>query len=86
MLVRDPKSAAVHAATGDLNKVRVLKLFGMVNSTPDFGQHPQVINGCSDLLVHVLGEAGKHARCAVGHVSLPSGAAIEIESLFEVSE
>ena len=52
---------------GDLNKVkRIVKLLGMVNSTPDFTQHPMVINGCSDLLVEIFGENGKHARSAVG--------------------
>lgn len=78
---------AVKAALGDLDRVgRVVRLFGMVNSTPDFERHPQVMNGCSDLLVEVFGDNGRHSRCAVGHASLPSGAAVEVESIFEIAE
>jgi enamine deaminase RidA (YjgF/YER057c/UK114 family) len=58
--------AAAKAAAGDLARVETLKLLGMVNATPDFGDPPKVINGCSDLLVEVLGERGRHARSAVG--------------------
>jgi enamine deaminase RidA (YjgF/YER057c/UK114 family) len=78
--------ATVRAALNTLDNVgRVVRVFGMVNCTPDFVQHPQVMNGCSDLLVAVLGEQGRHARCAVGHSSLPAGAAVEIEAIFEVA-
>ncbi len=79
--------AAVKAALGDLDRVsRVVRLFGMVNSTPDFERHPKVMNGCSDLLVEVFGDNGRHSRCAVGHASLPAGAAVEVESIFEIAE
>lgn len=72
---------------GDLSKVRrVVKLFGMVNATPDFTEHPAVINGCSDLLNEVLGEAGVHARSSVGMGSLPNNITVEIEAIFEVEE
>jgi enamine deaminase RidA (YjgF/YER057c/UK114 family) len=70
---------------GDLNKVkRIVKLLGMVNATPDFGQHPMVINGCSDLLVEIFGENGKHARSAVGMGSLPGNIPVEIEMIVEL--
>lgn len=70
---------------GDLNKVkRVVKVLGMVNCTSDFTDQPKVINGCSDLLVAVFGEKGKHARSAVGMGSLPSNIAVEIEIIVEV--
>jgi enamine deaminase RidA (YjgF/YER057c/UK114 family) len=59
----------------------VIKLLGMVNAVPDFGDQPKVINGCSDLLVEVLGEAGRHARSAVGMGSLPGGMSVEIEAI-----
>jgi len=73
------------ACGGDLERlVRVVKLVGFVNSAPDFGQQPKVINGASDLMVEVLGEKGKHARSAVGAGSLPFGVAVEIEGVFEV--
>jgi enamine deaminase RidA (YjgF/YER057c/UK114 family) len=80
--------ATVRDALGSLDRVvRVVRVFGMVNSTPDFEQHPQVINGFSDLMVEVFGEeAGKAARCAVGMGSLPFGIPVEIESLFQVRE
>lgn len=72
---------------GDLSRVRrVVKLFGMVNATPDFTDHPAVINGCSDLLNEVLGEAGIHARSSVGMGSLPNNITVEIEAIFEVEE
>lgn len=79
--------AQAKAATGgDLSKVvRLVKLVGFVNSTPDFDQQPAVINGASDLMVEVLGEAGRHARSAVSAASLPFGVAVEIEAIFEVS-
>ena len=72
---------------GDLDKVKhVVKLLAMVNAAPDFTQQPAVINGCSDLLVEVLGEKGRHARSAVGMGSLPGGMAVEIEMIVEVEE
>ena len=65
---------------GDLNKIkRFIKVIGMVNSTADFYQQPAVVNGFSDFIVEVFGERGKHARSAVGMVSLPSNIAVEIE-------
>jgi enamine deaminase RidA (YjgF/YER057c/UK114 family) len=77
---------ARHAAGGSLNGIkRVLKLGGFVNCTADFIQHPQVINGASDLMVQVFGDAGKHARFAVGAVSLPRGVAVEIDAIFELA-
>lgn len=78
--------AAMHAALGDLGRVRqVVKLLGMVNAAPDFTQHPAVINGCSDLFVEVFGEAGRHARSAVGFASLPMGITVEIEAIVAVA-
>ena len=72
---------------GDLDKVKhVVKLLAMVNAAPDFTQQPAVINGCSDLLVEVLGDKGRHARSAVGMGSLPGGMAVEIEMIVEVEE
>jgi enamine deaminase RidA (YjgF/YER057c/UK114 family) len=72
---------------GDLDRVkRVVKLLGMVNAVPDFTEHPSVINGCSDLFVKVLGDAGKHARSAVGMGGLPFGIPVEIEVIVEVSD
>ena len=78
--------AQVKAAVGgDWNRVvRAVKLVGFVNSTTDFTDQPKVINGASDLLVAVLGEAGRHARSAVSANSLPMGIAIEIEAIFEI--
>ena len=73
------------ACEGDLDRVvRVVKLTGFVNSTPEFTEQPEVINGCSDLLVEVFGEAGRHARAAVSAGALPRGVAVEIEGIFEV--
>lgn len=76
--------AAMRLATGDLSKIEVLKLFGMVNAAPDFADHPKVINGCSDLLVEVLGDRGRHARSAIGMGSLPNGMTVEIEAVVRV--
>ena len=71
---------------GDLDRVkRVVKLLGMVNCTPDFTDQPKVINGASDLLVAAFGEAGRHARSAVGMGSLPLGISVEIEMIVEVA-
>lgn len=73
------------ACGGDLDRVRrVVKLVGFVNAAPDFDQHPQVINGASDLMVKVFGDKGRHARSAVGSSSLPFGIAVEVEAIFEV--
>ncbi|MFG1422192.1 RidA family protein [Roseixanthobacter liquoris] len=78
--------AQVKAAVGDLEKVvRVVKLVGFVNSTPDFVDQPKVMNGCSDLLVDVLGDKGRHARSAVGIAALPFDAAVEVEAVVEVA-
>ncbi|MBD0865496.1 MAG: RidA family protein [Rhodobacteraceae bacterium] len=74
------------ACDGDIDRlVRVVKLNGFVNSTPDFGDQPKVIDGASDFLVEVLGDAGRHARSAVSAVSLPFGVAVEIEGIFHIS-
>ena len=62
----------------------VVKLLGMVNAEPDFGDQPKVINGCSDLFVAVFGEAGRHARSAVGMGSLPNRITVEIEAILLV--
>ena len=73
------------AVGGDWGKIkRCVKLGGFVNCTPDFIDHPKVINGASDLIVAVMGEAGKHARFAVGAPSLPLGVAVEIDAVFEI--
>ena len=74
------------ACGGDLDRlVRVVKLSGFVNSTQDFLEQPQVINGASNFLVEALGDAGKHARAAVSAPSLPKGVAVEIEGIFQIS-
>ena len=73
------------ACEGDLDQlVRVIKLTGFVNSTADFTQQPTVINGASDFLVEVMGDAGRHARSAVSAAALPLGVAVEIEGIFEL--
>ena len=78
--------ATAKDALGDLDRItRLVKVLGMVNATPDFGNHPQVINGCSDLFVEVFGESGYGSRSAVGFVSLPTGIPVEIECTFEVA-
>lgn len=79
--------AQVSAAVGSLEKVkRVVKLGGFVACTPEFDQHPAVINGASDLMVEVFGEKGKHSRFAVGVASLPLGFAVEIDAVVEVAD
>jgi enamine deaminase RidA (YjgF/YER057c/UK114 family) len=79
--------STLKATIGDLNKVkRIVRVFGMVNAVDTFTQHPKVINGCSDLLVQVFGENGKHARCAVGMCSLPMNISVEIEMIVELKE
>lgn len=79
--------AVAKAALGELSRIEaVIKLLGMVNAEPDFSDHPKVINGCSDLLVEVLGDAGRHARSAVGMGSLPNGMMVEIEAILLVRD
>jgi len=71
---------------GDLDRMqRVVKVLGMVNAVPEFGDQPKVINGCSDLFVEVFGDKGRHARSAVGMGSLPNQITVEIEAIFEVA-
>jgi enamine deaminase RidA (YjgF/YER057c/UK114 family) len=78
--------AQAKAALGDLDRVaRVIKLNGFVNSAPEFIDHPKVINGASDLIVEVFGNAGKHARVALGAPGLPLGSAVEIDAVIEFS-
>ncbi|MFZ5708799.1 MAG: RidA family protein [Pseudomonadota bacterium] len=73
------------ACDGDFGRVvRAVKLTGFVNSTPDFTDQPKVVNGCSDFLVEVLGDAGRHARSAVSAAALPLGVAVEVEAIFQV--
>jgi enamine deaminase RidA (YjgF/YER057c/UK114 family) len=77
--------AVAKSALGELSRIEaVVKLLGMVNAEDDFSDHPKVINGCSDLLVDVLGDAGRHARSAVGMGSLPNRMAVEIEAIILV--
>jgi enamine deaminase RidA (YjgF/YER057c/UK114 family) len=79
--------AVMKQELGTLQRVkRVVKVLGMVNATPEFQDHPFVINGCSDLFVEVFGENGRHARSAVGMGSLPMGIPVEIEAIVEVSD
>lgn len=78
--------AQLQAALGDLDRVkRVVKIGGFVNVAPDFDPIPSVMNGCSDLMVEVFGEAGRHARAAVGVANLPMGFAVEADGVFEVA-
>ena len=73
------------ACAGDLDRlVRVVKLSAFVNSTSDFGDQPQVVNGCSDFMAEALGDAGRHARSAVSSPSLPFGVAVEIDGVFQI--
>jgi enamine deaminase RidA (YjgF/YER057c/UK114 family) len=73
------------ACGGDLDRVkRIVKLVGFVNAVPHFTDHPKVINGASDLMVEIFGEAGKHARSAVGSGSLPLNVAVEVEAIAEI--
>jgi enamine deaminase RidA (YjgF/YER057c/UK114 family) len=77
--------ATLKDAVGDLSKVkRIVKVNGYVNCLPDFTDHPKVINGCSDFLVLIFGDKGKHARAAMGMVALPNNIAVEIEMVVEV--
>lgn len=77
--------AQCKAAVGDLSRIkRVVKLGGFVNAHPDFVEIPQVINGCSDLMVDVFGDLGRHARSAVASPVLPLGVAVEVDGIFEI--
>ncbi len=77
--------SSLKAEIGDLNRVkRIVRVFGMVNCDESFTEQPQVINGCSDLLVEIFGESGKHARAAVGMISLPINISVEIEMIVEL--
>jgi enamine deaminase RidA (YjgF/YER057c/UK114 family) len=79
--------AAMRDALGSLDRVDyVVKLLGMVNAVPTFNDSPKVINGCSDLFVEVFGDAGRHARSAVGHVMLPNQISVEIECIVAVKQ
>ena len=74
-----------NALDGDLDRVvRAVKLNGFVNCVPEFGDHPKVMNGASDLLVEIFGDIGRHARSSVGVAALPFGVAVEIDAIFEV--
>lgn len=77
--------AVAKQAAGDLERVRCVKLLGFVNSAPDFGDQPKVVNGASDLMVEALGNRGKHSRSAVGVAALPFGVAVEVEGIFELT-
>ena len=77
--------AQAKAALGDLDRIaQLLRLNGFVSAAPDFADHPQVINGASDLLVEILGDKGRHTRIAVGCASLPLNAAVEIDAVFAI--
>jgi enamine deaminase RidA (YjgF/YER057c/UK114 family) len=78
--------AAAKAAAGELSRIEVLKVLGMVNAVPEFTDQPKVINGCSDLFVAVLGERGRHARSAVGMGSLPMNISVEIEAVLRIHD
>lgn len=76
---------SLKAEIGELSRVRrVVKVFGMVNCTPDFERQPEVMDGASDILTSIFGERGIHTRCAVGYVSLPFGMPIELEAVVEI--
>jgi len=77
---------AAQALDGDLDRVRrVIKVTGFVNCAAGFTQHPEVVNGASDLFAQVFGDAGQHARAAVGCSSLPRGVAVEVEAIYEIA-
>jgi enamine deaminase RidA (YjgF/YER057c/UK114 family) len=78
--------SAAKAAAGELSRIEVLKVLGMVNAVPEFADQPKVINGCSDLFVAVLGERGRHARSAVGMGSLPMQITVEIEAVMRIHD
>ena len=78
--------ATVRAELGSLDRVReVIKVFGMVNCAPGFNRTPQVIDGCSDVLVEIFGDAGRHTRSAVGMAELPFDICVEIEMILRVA-
>jgi len=78
--------AQAKAALGDFDRIaQLMRLNGFVNAMPDFTEHHLVINGASDLFVEIFGDRGRHARAAVGCVSLPLGAAVEVEGVFEIT-
>ncbi|MTH65303.1 RidA family protein [Paracoccus shanxieyensis] len=78
--------AQAQKALGSLDRVKqVVKLGGFVNSTPEFTDQPEVINGCSNLMVEVFGDRGRHARAAVSAPALPRGVAVEVEAIFEIA-
>ena len=78
--------ATAKEALGELSRIEsIVKVFGMVNAEPEFADHPKVINGCSDLLVGVLGDAGRHARSAIGMGSLPNKMTVEIEIIMRIA-
>ena len=86
-LVAINQLGVLKAELGDLNKVvRLVKVFGMVNATPEFTDHSKVINGFSDFMIEVFGERGKHARAAVGMVSLPGDIAVEVDLVLEIRD
>jgi enamine deaminase RidA (YjgF/YER057c/UK114 family) len=76
--------AAAKLAVGELSRIEVVKVLGMVNSVPEFTDQPKVINGCSDLFLAVLGERGHHARSAVGMASLPMQITVEVECVMRI--
>jgi enamine deaminase RidA (YjgF/YER057c/UK114 family) len=77
--------AQLKAAIGDLDRVvKCLRLGVFINAAPDYSQHPEVANGASDLIAALFGDAGKHARAAVGVGSLPRGVAVEVDAIFEI--
>lgn len=79
--------AVLQKEIGDLNRVvRIVKVLGMVNADPSFTEHPQVINGFSELMIQVFGDRGQHARSAVGMCSLPWNIAVEVEMIVEIRE
>ena len=78
--------SSLRAEVGNLNRVsRIVKVTGLINAVDSFGEHPQVMNGASDLLIEIFGDAGKHARSSVGVSSLPIGTPIEIDMVVEIS-
>jgi enamine deaminase RidA (YjgF/YER057c/UK114 family) len=78
--------AAAKMAAGELSRIEVIKVLGMVNAVPEFTDQPKVINGCSDLFLAVLGERGRHARSAVGMGSLPMQITVEIEAVLRIHD
>lgn len=76
--------AVAKLAAGSLDRIEVVKVLGLVNAVPNFGQHPAVINGCSDLFADILGERGRHARSAIGVGSLPHNMSVEIEAIIRL--